>query len=38
MMKREKNHLQKDREKDIEEHLCSKFHFLFGFPYAEQTD
>ena len=20
------------------EHLCLKFHFLFGFPYVKQTD
>ena len=25
-------------QKDIEEHLNLKFHFLFGFLYAKQTD
>jgi len=24
--------------KNTGEHLCLKFHFLFGFLYAEQTD
>ncbi|RGJ31722.1 hypothetical protein DWZ06_01305 [Phocaeicola vulgatus] len=24
--------------KNTGEHLCLKFHFLFGFPYVKQTD